>query len=158
MTESIHRAPRLLEIFQIAVGLLDTITGLLLIAAPLQTLRLMRIEQVPESGVFVTFVGSFVLGVGLTYLAIGIRNRRGLGSSAEWAAQWRSTAIIRACVAVVLLIQIATGRMGMAWSSVVLTDGGLALLQWFGARRGWLRFGQPFEQQLEQQDSRRGTI
>lgn len=136
-----QRAPRLLELFQAAVGLLDSLTGLLLIVAPLQTLRLMGIAQLPESGVFVTFVGSFVLGVGLTYLTLLVRYRRGVSSSLAWEAQWRATALIRACVAVVLLFQIVTGRMAPAWISVVLTDGLLAALQWFGASRGWLRFG-----------------
>ncbi len=135
-----YRIPRPLVLAQLAIGLMDALTGILLISAPLFTLRLMRIGQVPESGIFVSFVGAFVLGVGLTYLPLAIRAFSGRGDPQTWETQWQGTAIIRACVAVLLVVQVASGRMGIAWVSVIFTDGGLALLQWIGARRGWLRF------------------
>ena len=135
-----QRAPRLLELFQLAVGLMDSTTGLLLLFFPLGTLHLMRITQVPESGIFVSFVGAFVLGVGLTYLGLLVRYWRGKAGTREWEGQWQSTSIIRAMVALALLVQIALGHMASAWLSVVCTDGGIAILQWVGSWQGWLRY------------------
>ncbi len=133
-----NTVPRPILLLQLVAGLMDSTTGILLVAAPLFTLRLMRIESIPPSGSFVAFVGAFVLGVGLTYLWVLVRYTRGLTTAADWEAQWRDTAIIRAVVAVGLLIQILEGRMGIAWISVVATDGGLAILQALGLWRRWL--------------------
>ena len=133
------RAPLLLNLYQLAAGLSDTATGLLLLLAPVTTLHLMRINTAPTPIVFISFIGAFVLGVGLSYLSLAIRLRRGLVTAAEWESQWRATAIIRTCIAAFLTIQVATSRMEPAWSLVALSDAALALIQFIGLSRGWLR-------------------
>ena len=133
------RAHLLLELYQVAAGLSDTLTGILLLVAPLWTLHLMHIAEAPVPTVFASYIGAFVLGVGLTYFWVSFRHWGGLGTGAEWESQWRCTAIIRACIAMFLAIEIASSRMEPAWSLVAISDGALALIQWIGLHRGWLR-------------------
>ena len=132
------RAQRVLDLYQIAAGLSDTCTGILLIVAPLWTLRLMHVTQSLTPAVFDSFIGAFVLGVGLTYVWVALRRWRGLTSVAEWESQWRCTATIRSCVAVFLLAEIGFAHLEPAWSLVAVSDAALAVIQWIGLRRGWL--------------------
>lgn len=129
----------LLALYQVAAGLSDTLTGILLLVAPLWTLHLMHITRAPVPAVFASYIGAFVLGVGLTYLWVAVRQWRGLRTHAEWESQWQCTAIIRACIAIFLTIEIASSRMELAWGIVAVSDGALALIQWIGLHRGWLR-------------------
>ena len=134
------RARMLLEFYQVAAGLSDTSTGVLLLAAPLWTLHLMHVSQAATPAVFDSFIGAFVLGVGLTYLWIALRHWRGLASEAEWESQWRCTALIRSCVAVFLFAEVAAGHMESAWGVVAVSDAALAAIQGLGLHRGWLRY------------------
>ena len=133
------RTQALLPLYQIAAGLSDTCTGLLLLAAPAWTLRLMHVTQSPAPAVFASFLGAFVLGVGLTYLWLALRYGQGLATTLEWESQWRCTGIIRGCVACFLFLELGSGRMEPAWSLVAFSDAALALLQAIGLHRGWLR-------------------
>ena len=135
------RAHLLLELYQIGAGVSDTTTGLMLLAAPIWTLHLMHINAIPSQPGTISFIGAFVLGVGLSYLWVELRNWRGLRTADEWEAQWRCTTLIRACVAIFLFVQIATTRMEPAWALVAISDGVLALIQWIGLQQRWLRSG-----------------
>ncbi len=127
------KAPMLIA-YQWLVGLGDTGTGLLLLFAPTLTLRLMGVALAPTPIVFASFVGVFVLGVGISYLVLLPVPRE----AARWEAQWLVTALIRSLVALFLCVEVATGRMEGAWLAVALTDGVLAVTQWTGLKRGWL--------------------
>ena len=120
--------------YQWLAGLMDTATGLLLVFAPAFTLRLMGLT--PSEDVFVSFIGVFVLGVGLSYLLPPLFAPH---AAARWEAQWLVTALIRGLVALFLLAEIAAGRMEPGWLTVAATDGVLALVQGVGLRRGWIR-------------------
>ena len=132
------RAGVLLQVYQGLAGLSDTTTGLLLLLVPAWTLQLMHVRQPPERAVFSSFIGTFVLGVGLSYLWVLLREARGVASVAEWQAQWRCTALIRTGVAVFLVTQIASARLEAAWITVAASDAALATIQWIGLSRGWL--------------------
>ena len=132
------RAKVLLELYQVAAGLSDTSTGLLLLFAPLTTLRLMHVTQSPTPVVFNSFIGAFVLGVGLSYLVTSLRQRRGIATVAEWESQWRCTAIIRSCIAIFLVVEIAMAHLQLAWGLVAVSDAVLACIQWIGLHRRWL--------------------
>ncbi len=121
-----------MNIYQWLAGLMDTATGLLLVFAPAFTLRLMGLT--PFGDVFVSFVGVFVLGVGLSYLVM-IPGRE----PARRESQWLVTALIRGLVALFLLAETASGRMEPAWLTVAAADGALAAVQCAGLRRGWVR-------------------
>ncbi len=131
-----------LLLYQLAAGLSDTCTGLLLVIAPTLTLHLMRVDEAPVPAVFVSYIGAFVLGVGLTYLWILLRQWRGLSSPSEWEAHWRATAVIRSCIAVFVFAQVAGAHLERSWISVAASDGALALIQLMGLHRGWLRMVQ----------------
>lgn len=133
------RAKAVLELYQVAAGLSDTSTGLLLLVAPLPTLRLMHVTQSPTPVVFNSFIGAFVLGVGLTYLLVSFRAWQGRTTLAEWESQWRATATIRSCIAIFLIAEIAMAHLQPAWGLVAVSDAALACLQWIGLHRGWLR-------------------
>lgn len=140
------RTTRLLNVYQVGAGLSDTATGLMLIVAPAWTLRLMLVHILPQPIQFASYLGVFVLSVGLTYLAVALRwplartqpAFAGLNSAAAWKIQWAITALIRALVALFLLVEIAAGRMESAWLTVAVSDGTLAAIQIFGLFRRWL--------------------
>jgi hypothetical protein len=128
-----------LPAYQWVAGSGDTATGFLLVVAPVWTLKLMGIQQLPQPIAFAGFVGVFVLGVGLAYfyaarLPLNARN------APRWQTVWWLTALIRSLVAVFIAWQIFSGRMEKTWLTVAVTDGVLAIFQWTGLIRGWLDF------------------
>ena len=127
----------MLRTYQWLCGCCDGFTGLLLILSPAWTLRLMGIRRLPESLEMASFVGVFVLGVGLAYLTMTAEPRTS-GQAARWRAVWLVTAIIRTLVAVFLAWQILGGRMEAGWSVVLATDLILGLLQFAGLKLEWL--------------------
>ncbi len=129
---------RLLTMYEVAAGLSDTSTGLLLIFVPGWTLTLMRLNSLPQPIEFAGFIGAFVLSVGLTYLLTAMCWPLARSNADVWKAQWGITALIRSLVALYLFSQIARGRMELAWIAVALSDGTLACIQWVGLARGWL--------------------
>lgn len=133
------RSGRWLTLFQGAAGFSDTSTGLLLIFAPAWTLRLMGVRWLPQPIEFAGFIGVFVLSVGLTYLLVAVRWPIARQNTVVWEVQWWITALVRTLVAVFLLVEIVSGRMEFAWISVALSDGMLAVIQWIGLARGWLK-------------------
>jgi hypothetical protein len=134
-----RQAPKWILAYQYLAGLSDTSTGLLLVFAPAWTLTLMGIRRLPQPIEFASFVGVFVLGVGMSYLYIA-RLPLTEVNSPRWQTAWALTALIRTLVALFLLAQILAGRMESAWLTVAITDGVLALTQWIGLAKGWLNF------------------
>lgn len=129
---------RLLKLYQLLAGLSDTSTGMLLIFAPAWTLHLMGVSAPPLPIAFASFVGAFVLSVGLSYFLVPGSHPLSANGRASWKAQWQVTALVRSSVALVLLSEIALGRMEPVWITVAITDGLLAAIQWLGLSRGWL--------------------
>ena len=126
-----------LRAYQWLAGTCDVATGLSLVIAPAWTLHRMGVRELPESLEFVSWIGIFVLGVGLAY---GTATRQPFSSvdSARWKTVWLLTAISRTLVAAFVGWEVAGGRLETAWLSVCITDAGLAGFQWWGLRRGWL--------------------
>ena len=56
--------------FQLAVGAMDSVTGVLLVVAPIFTLRMMSVKEEVASSLMVSWVGVFVLSVGLSYFFV----------------------------------------------------------------------------------------
>jgi hypothetical protein len=130
---------RWLPIFQWLAGSCDTATGVLLVVAPAWTLKLMGVQWLPQPIEFASFVGVFVLGVGLAYLSLA-RLPLNAKTAPRWQTGWALTALIRSLVAGFLTWQILAGRMENAWLAVAATDGALAIFQWTGLKCGWLDF------------------
>lgn len=127
--------------YQLVTGFADTLTGILLCAAPAFTLRLMGIRAPADALPYVGYIGAFVLSVGLACL-YGARLMRLPGSIERIETVWFLTALSRAAVTLYLLPEISIGSFGHAWLSVVFFDGACAAIQGIGLRKGWLRDAQ----------------
>ncbi len=122
---------KFISMWSIAMGSMDTLTGILLVFFPLHVLRLLGISPPsPDATVYLSWIGVFVCGVGLSYgLALGRRSR---GETV-----WVFTSLIRSLVAVFLLVQIIMGSLAPAWALVGIADGFVAVVQIFVLRSGW---------------------
>jgi hypothetical protein len=123
--------------YQLLIGFSDAMTGALLIIAPVFALGLMRLRAPADALPFVSFIGAFVLSVGLAclYGAFVIARR---GSPCKLQVVWLLTAITRASVAIFVVGQILAHTLGAGWLSVVLSDGACVMIQAIGLRKGWL--------------------
>jgi hypothetical protein len=117
-----------------AVGAMDALTGLMLVVAPAEVLRLLRIEPPSRDAlVYLSWIGIFVMAVGLSYgLAFGRHRGRG-------EAVWEFTALARILVALFLTVRIVGGVMDPAWAVVALSDAVVAVVQVAVVRGGWWR-------------------
>lgn len=124
---------RFLKFWSIAVGSMDALTGLLLMFSPMLVLKMLRIEPPsPDALVFLSWIGVFVMSVGLSYgLALGKRSRG--------EAVWIFTSMVRILVAVFLTVRILDGSLQKAWALVALADASVALVQGIMLRAGWWR-------------------
>lgn len=122
---------KFLKFWSVAVGSMDAVTGLLLMFFPSLVLGLLDIDAPsPDALVFLSWMGVFICGVGLSYgLALGRRS----GGETVWAF----TALIRAMVAVFLTVRIINGSLAPAWAVVGASDAFVAVVQIFILRAGW---------------------
>ena len=124
-----------MHLWSAAVGAMDAVTGLLLVFLPALVLRLLGIPELgAESWVFVSWIGVFVTGVGLSY-GLTFRNRQ----SGETV--WAFTGLVRLLVCVFLTIQVVAGRMPVAWLLVAGADGAVAAVQLVVLGAGWWKEG-----------------
>jgi len=110
---------------------MDALTGLALVVFPKQVVQAFGVA-VPSADalVYLSWIGAFVGGVGLSYgLALGER-RRG-------RAVWQVTALVRALVAVFVISRIVGGALVSVWLVVALTDLVAAVVQIAVLRAGW---------------------
>jgi hypothetical protein len=123
--------------YQLTIGLSDTMTGMLLMVAPEFTLGMMRLRAPADALLYLSFIGSFVLSVGLSclYGAFLIIRRR---SPCRLEIVWLLTAITRAGVAIFVITQILSQALEAGWLTVATTDGACVLIQAIGLRKGWL--------------------
>lgn len=128
---------RILIGYQLAIGLSDTMTGVLLMVAPEYTLALMRLHAPADVSPYLSFIGSFVLSVGLSCLyGAWLMLRR--KSPCKLEIVWLLTAITRASVAIFVLAQILSQTLEAGWITVAFTDGACVFFQAIGLRKGWL--------------------
>jgi hypothetical protein len=123
--------------YQLLTGLSDAVTGVLLLFAPTLTMRLMGLHAAPDTLPFLSYIGAFVLSVGLACL-YGAQLTRRKGSGQKLEAVWLLTAITRGLVALFIVWKISSDALELGWATVAFSDGALALLQTIGLDRGWL--------------------
>jgi hypothetical protein len=134
--EEIMKHLKCMRGWSVAMGAMDALTGLLLVFVPGLVLRLLGISELGgESLVFVSWIGVFVAGVGLSY---GLA----LGSRRAGEAVWTFTGTIRLLVCVFLTAQVVAGRMPGAWMWVAGADGFVAGVQFVALRAGWWKESQ----------------
>jgi hypothetical protein len=132
MTASMRR--RIAFLYCALAGACDSLTGLLLVFVPLVTLDLMRITTTPAEPVYLRFIGAFVAGVGVSYLYPFLARDRG-GLEHRLSIVLEVTALVRIGIAAFVTFAIAAGDLSMGWSTVVITDVGLATAQILVVRR-----------------------
>lgn len=124
---------RLLFGWNLAVGSMDSITGLLLMFMPASTLRLMGLQPVDDSAqIFLSWMGAFVFSVGISYFFVLLRE-----DSWRGVVVWQMTALVRAVVAVFVLVKVAQGALEPLWLSVAATDAFVAIVQAIGIKQRW---------------------
>jgi hypothetical protein len=128
---------RVLVLYQILTWLSDSSTGLLLILSPALTLHLMRLRAASDALPFLSYIGAFVLSVGIACLYGAFLTTRS-GFTVKLEVVWLLTAITRGIVAVFVITQILAGTLETGWITVAISDGGFALLQTIGLAKGWL--------------------
>jgi hypothetical protein len=123
----------LLNGWSVCVGFMDAITGILLIFVPELVLKVLGIAD-PEhsSWVFLSWMGVFVSGVGLSYVW-------GLGNATQGRLVWKFTAMIRLMVAGFISWKIGIGELQPAWLLVALSDAFVAVIQLVVLRLDWWR-------------------
>lgn len=131
----------LLFAYQLVAGISDASTGALLIAAPIFTLRMLGLSVSHDATPFLSFIGAFVLAVGLSYLygAMLVRRSRCVQ---RIETVWVLTAIIRSSVAIFIFAAVLNGSLAPGWLTIAVFDGICALIQASGLRRGWLHVAQ----------------
>jgi hypothetical protein len=123
--------------WSIAVGSMDAVTGLLLIFAPGPVLGLLGIATPSaDSLVFLSWIGVFVMSVGLSY-------SMALGSRVRGETVWRFTAWVRILVAVFIAARVIDGSLAPAWVMVGISDGVVGVVQLVILRKGGWREVQP---------------
>ena len=123
--------------YQLIAGISDTSTGVLLIAAPVFTVRMMGVSVPYDATPFLSFIGAFVLAVGLSYLYGALLIRR-TGGVPRLEAVWLLTAIIRSSVAIFVLGAVMSRTLSPGWLTIAVFDGICVVIQARGLRRGWL--------------------
>ncbi|RYD45570.1 MAG: hypothetical protein EOP85_08915 [Verrucomicrobiaceae bacterium] len=122
---------KFLKLWSVSVGSMDAVTGLLLVFSPALVLKLLGMAPPSADAlVFLSWMGVFIAGVGLSYaMAFGRRSR---GETV-----WAFTAMIRILVAVFLTVKILGGTMAANWALVGGCDGIVGVLQVVLLRLGW---------------------
>jgi len=128
---------RLLVGYQLLTGLPDALTGALLIFNPALTLRLMRLQASQDALPFLSFIGAFVLSVGIACLYGAILSTRP-ASAPKLEVVWLLTAITRGLVAMFVVAEILSGSLESGWVTVAISDGIFALVQGIGLAKGWI--------------------
>lgn len=128
----------LLLAYQLLTGFSDTATGILLITGPALTLRLMKLHAPIDTLPFLSYIGAFVLSVGVACL-YGAWLAFSKAAADKLEVVWLLTAITRGLVAVFVVVKVASGALEPGWASVAATDAVFALIQTYGLIQGWLR-------------------
>ena|SRR5271157_705734 len=123
--------------YQLLIAFSDTSTGALLMVAPDVTLRLMGLRAPSDSLIYVSFIGAFVLSVGLACFYGAFLVYRG-GCRTKLEIVWVLTAVTRASVAIFVMGQLITNTLDAGWLMVAAADGTCVLIQSIGLRKGWL--------------------
>jgi len=129
---------RILLVYQLLTGISDTSTGILLVLAPALTLHLMKLHSVPDALPFLSYVGVFVLSVGLACL-YGAKLTTPRVRAEKLEVVWLLTAVTRALVAFFVLAKVFSGTLESGWVTVAITDALFASIQAVGLAKGWLR-------------------
>lgn len=123
--------------YQWVTGLSDTATGTLLYLAPVLTLRLLGLRVDGDPGPWISYIGAFVLAIGLSclYGAYLVVQR---APAERLEVVWLLTAFTRSAVAIYLFKAVLIADLEPSWLSVAAFDGACVVVQAIGLRRDWI--------------------
>jgi hypothetical protein len=123
--------------YQAIAGLSDTATGAMLSVAPQLTVHLMGLRAPADADPYLSYIGAFVLSVGLSYLygAILIAIE---APPERMEMVWLLTAFTRSTVAIYVLKSVLVGDLEAGWITVAAFDAACASIQAVGLRKRWL--------------------
>jgi hypothetical protein len=105
----------------------------LLIVLPSVVLRLFGIASPsPDALLFLSWIGVFVMAVGLSYAGA-------LGKRCRGETVWAFTAMVRIMVAGFIVSRVSGGSMPPQWILVAVSDGVIGIAQVIFLRVGWWR-------------------
>ena len=113
-------SPRFISLIHYGTGLMDAITGCLLIFLPTWTLSLMGVNPRTDE-ILVSYLGVFVFAVGTSHFFAGSYPTDAT-SCERWHTIWKISSFVRLCIAFFVLIKIISGQLDAAWISVSATD------------------------------------
>lgn len=122
--------------YQLLTGLSDLVTGAMLVVAPALTLSLMRLHVPVNAQVYLSFIGAFVLAVGICHLYGALAVYRG-NCQRDLEMVWLLTAFLRSSVAIVVFAQVCVGALETGWIAVAAFDGVCVFVQAVGLSKGW---------------------
>jgi hypothetical protein len=126
--------------YQWVTGLADVCVGVLLYLAPAMTLRMMGMSAPMDATPYVSYIGAFVLSVGLSCIYGGLLlKRKAMTERVETV--WLLTAFARSAVAIYVIKGVLAGELETPWMVMALFDGICVVVQAVGMRRGWLAGG-----------------
>lgn len=123
------------KFLSVAIGSCDALTGLLLMCAPLMTLRLMQISNLPSEPVYLRFIGGFVFAIGSSYFLPFFERTPGQQMQ-TLRSVWILTAWCRLVIAMFISMALINGALSLPWITVAITDASFACLQVFALSRG----------------------
>lgn len=123
--------------YQWLTGAVDVGTGVLLYLAPALTLRLMGVHAPTDATPYVSYIGAFVLSVGLSCL-YGALLLKQQATPERMETVWLLTAFARSAVAIYVIKGVLAGQLEAPWITVAVFDGLCVLVQAVGLRKKWL--------------------
>lgn len=116
------------SLFLLLAGAGDACTGVMLLFAPVWTLKLMMVADLPPDTAYIRFIGAFVFSFGTSYLRPFL-HPPGPARAEAMVNVLAMTAWVRVCIATFSAVAILTGVLHRSWISVPLFDATLAVTQ-----------------------------
>lgn len=123
--------------YHLLAGFSDTGAGVLLYVAPAYILRMMGVHAPVDALPYVSYIGAFVISVGLSYF-YGALLVAFNAAPVRLETLWLLTALPRSAVAIYVAKAILSGQLEASWLSVAIFDGVCAVIQAIGLRKKWL--------------------
>jgi hypothetical protein len=123
--------------YQWVTGTADVGAGVLLYLAPALTLRMLGMHAPSDAAPYVSYIGAFVLSVGLSCL-YGALLLKQQATPERLETVWLLTAFARSAVAIYVIKGVLTGELEAPWMAVAMFDTACVLVQAVGLRRKWL--------------------
>lgn len=123
--------------YQWVTGAVDVSAGVLLYLAPALTLRMAGLHTPLDAAPYVSYIGAFVLSVGLSCLYGAWLLQQGAAPE-RLETVWLLTAFARSAVAIYVFKGILAGQLEAPWIGVAMFDAACVVVQGIGLKRRWL--------------------